>query len=281
VLEEAAKFRLQNKANRLRQRSEGHSRVEVLFQTVAEALGYKQNRLAFTLVAQRLPLAFLRSHRDDAEALLFGIAGFLDAPDLDAQRKATRSYLNSLWHRWWKYRAAFSRLILPAKLWKMSGARPLNHPHRRLGALAALVIEWKRFATLAHAAEAPPVITFLSDLRHSFWNSHYSLVAAGASCSHALIGSSRAADILANVIYPLAVNDGRDVWSDYKKLRAQLSNQAARIAAARLFADDPRQRKFTGSLVGQQGLLQIYEDFCLRDSSDCANCPFPEQLRSW
>jgi hypothetical protein len=27
----------------------------------------------------------------------------------------------------------------------------------------------------------------------------------------------------------------------------------------------------------QQGLLQIYEDFCLQDNSDCAQCPFPEQ----
>lgn len=281
VLEAAAKFRLQQKANRLRRRSEGHARDEVLFQAVAEALGYKQNRLAFTLLAQRLPFAVLRKYRDDAEALLFGIAGFLDAPDLNAQRKATRSYLNSLWDRWWKYRGAFSRLILPTKLWKMSGVRPLNHPHRRLGALAALVTQWKAFATLAHAAEAAPAILFLTGLHHSFWSSHYSLAAAGASSLHALIGRSRAADILANVIYPLAVNDGRDVWNDYKKLRAQLSSQTARIAAARLFADDPRQRKFTGSLVGQQGLLQIYEDFCLRDSSDCANCPFPEQLRSW
>ncbi|PYI75109.1 MAG: hypothetical protein DMF04_11150, partial [Verrucomicrobia bacterium] len=50
VLEGAAKFRLQHKANRLRQRIEGHARDEVLFQAVAEALGYKQNRLAFTLV---------------------------------------------------------------------------------------------------------------------------------------------------------------------------------------------------------------------------------------
>jgi len=281
VLEGAARFRLQHKANRLRQRIEGHTRDEVLFQAVAEALGYKQNRLAFTLLAQRLPLSFLRKRQDDAEALLFGIAGFLDALSSDVQRKSARSYLNSLWHGWWKYRAAFSRLILPGKLWKMSGVRPLNHPHRRLGALAALVTEWKRFATLTHAAEAAPVMRFVTGLRHSFWSCHYNLAVAGASSSRALIGSSRAADIVVNVIYPLAVNDDRDVWNDYKKLRAQVSSQAARIAAARLFADDPRQRKFTRSLMGQQGLLQIYEDFCLRDSSDCANCPFPEQLRSW
>src|SRR5207248_2677498 len=163
------------------------------------ALGYKQNRLPFILLSQRLPLAFLRSRREDAEALLFGIAGFLDAPDLDAQRKSTRGYLRSLWDRWWKYREQFSRLVLPAKLWKMSGARPLNHPHRRLGALATVVAEWKPFSTLARASEATPLISFLADLRHDFWNHHYTLAAARASSPLALIGKSRAAEVLANV----------------------------------------------------------------------------------
>src|SRR4030095_2689712 len=137
ILEAAAKFRLQQKANRLRQRIEAHGRDEVLFQAIAEALGYKQNRLPFTLLAQRLPLALLRQQQEDAEALLFGVAGFLEAPDLDGLRKSTQTYLRSLWDRWWKYREEFSRLVLPQKLWKTSGARPLNHPHRRLGALAA------------------------------------------------------------------------------------------------------------------------------------------------
>src|SRR5439155_1069824 len=86
----------QDAAIRLRRRIEVHGRDEALFQAIAEALGYKQNRLPFTLLAQRLPLAFLRKLREDAEALLFGVAGFLDTPDLDRQRKSTRSYLRSL-----------------------------------------------------------------------------------------------------------------------------------------------------------------------------------------
>jgi hypothetical protein len=281
ILEGAAKFRLQQKANRLRQRIEAHGRDEVLFQVMAEALGYKQNQLPFTLLTQRLPVTFLRKQPEDSEALLFGVAGFLDAPDLDAVRKSTRTYLRFLWDRWWKYREQFSRLVLPPRIWKTNGARPLNHPHRRLGALVALLVEWKKVVSLARGSEAAAVVSFLTNLQHDFWNHHYTLAAGNASSSVALVGESRAAEILANVIYPLAVNDGREVWSDYKTLRAQLSNQAARIAAARLFAGDPRQRDFVRTLAGQQGLLQIYEDFCLRDVSDCARCPLPEQLRRW
>jgi Protein of unknown function (DUF2851) len=281
ILEGAAKFRLQQKANRLRQRIEAHGRDEVLFQAMAEALGYKQNRLPFTLLTQRLPVTFLRKQRENSEALLFGVGGFLDAPDLDTVRKSTRTYLRVLWDRWWRYREQFSRLVLPPKIWKTSGARPLNHPHRRLGALAALVLEWKTFVSLARGGEAVAVVSFLTNLQHHFWSHHYTLAAGKTSSSVALIGESRAAEILANAIYPLAVTDGREVWNDYKTLRAQLSNQAARVAAARLFAEDSRQRDFVRTVAGQQGLLQIYEDFCLRDTSDCASCPLPEQLRRW
>src|SRR5438270_4811512 len=77
VLEAAAQFRLRRKADRLRQRIEIHGRDETIYQSVADAFGYKQNRLPFTLLAQRLPLALLNNYRDDAEALIFRVAGIL------------------------------------------------------------------------------------------------------------------------------------------------------------------------------------------------------------
>ncbi|MBV9010214.1 MAG: DUF2851 family protein [Verrucomicrobia bacterium] len=281
VLDSAARFRLQRKAEKLRRRVQTHGREDALFHAVAEALGYKQNRLPFTLLAQRLPLAFLRENVADAEAVLFGIAGFLEAPNVAPFRTCTRSYVRSLWDKWWRHRDRFARLILPPKLWKTSGARPLNHPHRRLGALAALLGAWKRFSVVASRGSAGAVAELLSGLHHPFWSVHYTLFAEPAASASALIGESRIADILANVIYPLRLSEEREVWNDYRTLRAQLSNQSVRIAAARLFADDPRQREFLRLLAAQQGLLQIYEDFCLRDASDCAQCPFPEQVRKW
>ena len=57
ILEAAAEFRLQRKAQRLQRLSELHGADEALYQELAAALGYKQNKLPFTLLAQRLPLA--------------------------------------------------------------------------------------------------------------------------------------------------------------------------------------------------------------------------------
>lgn len=97
----------------------------------------------------------------------------------------------------------------------------------------------------------------------------------------ALIGEARVADILANVVFPFWRVEDRDVWMDYVKMPARLTNRRVETAATRLFGDDPRRRDFTKTVAHQQALLQIYEDFCLQDNSDCAQCPFPEQMKNW
>jgi hypothetical protein len=97
----------------------------------------------------------------------------------------------------------------------------------------------------------------------------------------ALIGESRIAEILANVLLPLFLAEGFDIWAAYEKLPARLSNRRLETGATRLFGNDPRRPYFTRTIANQQGLLQIYEDFCLRDNSDCMQCPFPEQMAKW
>ena len=68
-------------------------------------------------------------------------------------------------------------------------------------------------------------------------------------------------------------------WAENLQLPAMLDNQKIRRAVLRLFGEDPRSRDFTKKLHHHQGLLQIYEDFCLEDDSACADCPFPERLK--
>jgi Protein of unknown function (DUF2851) len=282
VLDAAARFRLQQKANRIRNKIDSHGRDEVLFQELAAALGYKENKLPFTLVAQRLPLKFLREKPHDTESLLFGVAGFLQTADLDVYKQSARQYVRQLWDRWWPHRDALQRLILPAKVWRISNTRPVNHPQRRLAALATLAREWlglqralaKRNISAAHG--------FFRDRQHRFWNFHYTLTAAASTKAMALIGESRIDDILANVLFPLWwLSEDVEVWPEYAKLPAQLSNRRLETAATRLFGSDPRRKQFLRTVAHQQGLLQIYEDFCMQDNSDCAQCPFPEQMRRW
>ena len=67
VLLGAAQFRLRRKAAALARLGELHGADEALYQALAATLGYKNNKLPFTLLAQRLPLRLLR--KSDAAAL--------------------------------------------------------------------------------------------------------------------------------------------------------------------------------------------------------------------
>ena len=289
LLDAAAQFRLRQKANRIRTKIDTHGRDETLFQEIATALGYKENKLPFTLLTQRLPLRLLRQNVEDCEALLFGTAGFLEKPDLDIYKKSAREYVRQLWDRWWPHRDDLQRLLLPAKAWHVSGTRPVNHPQRRLAALAVLAREWPRLQRASGKSSVTAADNFFQALEHPFWNSHYTLASDAAPKEMALIGKSRVADILANVLFPFwAAHDLESsaspttvLWTEYAKLPAQLSNRRLETAATRLFGNDPRQKEFLHSVAHQQGLLQIYEDFCMQDNSDCAECPFPEQMAKW
>jgi hypothetical protein len=311
VLDAAAQFRLQKKAARIRAKIENcqsnagaartsdHGRDEALFQEIAAALGYKENKLPFTLIAQRLSLKALRKELKDAEAIFFGIAGLLETPDLAIYKKSAKNYVRELWDRWWPHRDRLQRLILPAKIWKLSSTRPVNHPQRRLAALAILVQDWPAFRrSLGKVRGASrtgvglavvKVQKFFETLDHPFWKFHYTMTADASLEPMALIGESRVADILANVIFPFwraedanpSIPPGTSVWPEYAKLPARLTNRRLETAATRLFGDGPRRREFTKTIAHQQALLQIYEDFCLQDNTDCANCPFPEQMAKW
>jgi hypothetical protein len=289
VLEAAAQFRLRQKAARIRHKIESRGRDEVLFQELAAALGYKENKLPFMLITQRLPLKLLREAASDIESMLFGVAGFLQTADLDVYKKPTREYVRQLWDRWWPHRDDLQRLVLPGKTWRLSSTRPLNHPQRRLAALAILARDWPRLQRASGKSSADTAKQFFQTLDHPFWNFHYTLTSKAAPKKMALIGEARIADILANVLFPFwlahdldpSASLGKNVWAEYAKLPAHLSNRRLETSATRLFGNDPRRKQFLKTVANQQGLLQIYEDFCMQDNSDCAQCPFPEQMKNW
>lgn len=288
LLAAAARHRLGRKAARFARLAAAHGEDEALWTTLAAALGYKENQLPFTLLAQRLPLRTLRAEGPAATAaLLFGLSGFLTRPAPPEFAEGpdaceARLLLRGLWDGWWTRREAFARLALPPGAWTLAGQRPANHPQRRVAALAAMARHWPRVRTLAAspdpARDVPRVLRELSD---PFWDHRYTLLSARSPRPLALIGDSRATEMLANVFFPRALAADPTLWESYARLPAKLTNRRVETAAVRLFgADEDRRRAFTRTVAHQQGLLQVYEDFCLRDASDCARCSLPERLRT-
>ncbi len=305
VLTAAAQYRLEAKNRRWQRLAAVRGYDEALFQSLAATLGYKENKLPFSLLAQRLTLKRLRAAGEGGAALLLGLGGFLHGHESGGPAEAepeTRAYLRACWEHWWPRRGEMERLILPAVSWKLGGQRPANHPQRRLAALAQLARRWSEVRGLIDRGGANltrDVLLFLETLHDPYWNHHYTLTSARSARPVALIGATRATEMLANVFFPLSVAAHPGLWEEYEKLKAVLTNRRVETAATRLFGEQPDEGEADGGgeeavvagampahrqrwlkrAAHQQGLLQIYEDFCLRDDSDCERCTFPERVR--
>jgi glutaredoxin len=283
LLEEAAIYRAGMKASRWLRTADAHGRDAALFQSTAETLGYRGNALPMRLLAQRVPLTLLKAEGDAAEAILFGTAGFLSADLHEQAPPDTREYLRSLWDTWWKNRARCETSGERAIPWKTYGQRPANHPHRRVGALAALVRVWPQYRRLALARPfaAKPVIDFLQALEHEFWNHRHTLTSAASSSRVALFGRSQALELIANHLAPLAMHEDGMTFPTYFKLRNSVANDKVKRCGLRLFGSSKAAAPWMRRVCHHQALMQVYQDFCLEDFSDCQNCPFPEQLAQW
>jgi hypothetical protein len=283
LLEEAAIYRASIKASRWLKTVDAHGIDAALFQSTAETLGYRGNALAMRLLAQRVPLTGLRAEGDAAEAILFGSAGFLSSDIHELAPVDTRDYLRGLWDTWWKNRAYHETAGERAIPWKTHGQRPANHPHRRVGALAALVRVWPQYRRLALARPfvAKPLIDFLQTLEHPFWTHRHTLTSEASAQRVALFGRAQALELIANHLAPFAMHDEGMTFATYYKLRNSAANDKVKRCGLRLFGSAKAAQPWLRRVCHHQALLQVYQDFCLEDFTDCKDCPFPEQLSQW
>lgn len=292
----AAQYRLREKTRRLAAVAGIHGADEALYQALAEALGYRHNKLPMRVLAQRLPVRSLsRITAPGREARLFGVAGYIDLDHFaESEDPQTRRYLKELWDKWWKDRDQFEPGEERRLHWHLAGIRPLNHPQRRLGALVSIVNSWPGLRKLIQNPGRDPgssiekLKAWFAALEHPFWNHHYTLRSKPADKAMALVGRDRMQDILGNVLFPWLMLDHPEYWDQYTQLPGSQVNEKLRRAILRLFGSGPKESiepvhgaDRARSFHGQQALLQVYADFCLEDSSECAECPFPEQLSQW
>ena len=241
---------------------------------------------AFRRLARSVPVEVLRVETaTGAMALLTGVSGLLP-PDVPARWDgATRRYVRGLWDRWWKKQPEFAGLVMPKDAWSLAGLRPQNHPVRRMAAAAALFRGAHALGeTLAAVDGADParwtaktMALFTGATGDSYWRRRLGLSCAPGRSDIALLGEDRAAAILCNVVVPFLVATDR-VQRGAGELLGFLppahDDALARCTAFALFGRDYNP-KFHRTALRQQGLLQIFNDFCLGDRSACKSCGLP------
>ncbi|HTS17215.1 MAG TPA: DUF2851 family protein [Verrucomicrobiae bacterium] len=257
-----------------------------------EALGYKSNKVAFRTLAQRATLADITDKRAHLAPILFGVANFLPTGAPPSRAGADAVYVKRLWNAWWKLRPDFADRVVPVSAWRFHGVRPANHPHRRLGAAVALLKKHPQLMERVIGAieSGGDPVTFFVDITDDYWSRHFTLGGKTQSQAGELIGLSRAQEIVANIVLPFAAAQGENIRDPklyeaakmaYAQLPAASSNSILRLAATQLFDNSPVARRCVKTTRHQQGLMQIFHDFCVNDKSGCHHCQFPDLVRRW
>ncbi len=284
LLAAAGSYRFEQRRLRLQSRlaAGGADHRQVFYEEFMAALGYKHNQAAFRRLAQALPLAAWPEGRP-AEyhyARLLGAAGLL--PPADAGRdSAARQFLRTLWDAWWREPVPMPE---PAVHWRLEALRPANHPTRRLAAAAALfAAERDPLAAFGRVAggqsEALCVVIGerLRQLALAHWERRQSLTGPATSRRSVLLGATRVAAICTNVVLPLMAATGH-LPNGVPSLPAEDVSAPMRATAAHLLGRDHNPAIYQTDGLLQQGLLQVFHDFCLKAKAGCADCELAQNL---
>ncbi|MDQ3928204.1 MAG: DUF2851 family protein, partial [Chloroflexota bacterium] len=277
---------------------------EVFYRGIMDALGYSANREPMRELATTLPLSQLLTLPLKAdiseramllESVLLGAGGLLpsqraDIGDMDWLSSEYAEELEGTW------RACASFLGLapeaaPVSGWTADRVRPANSPPRRLAAAARLLARllWEPGGALGPfidmkgpPAELAKKWTRLLCVRgEGYWATHVDFgheLGDKSNEGAALVGNSRAADMVINVLLPLLVayaeiegkpELGSKAMSVYACYPSLSENRITRAVADEALG--PRKKEGLKGARRQQGLLHLYKLYC--QPRRCYECP--------
>ena len=289
LLEAAGIARYGSKVSVIKREIEKKGEERALLEGIFDVLGYKNNRRQFRQIAESLEIGILQSSKIEVlekEALIFGSANML--PDttkckLDGQMA---EYVDALWDAWWRIG---QRRKLDIE-WDISESRPYNRPWRRLAAGIELlkITEWAPSAWVrtlaANCVSTQELLIGISELNNKDtifrnYKSFEMIIKPGAD----LLGRERIADMACNIVLPFITAigeiEGNEKYVDlgkrtYMSMLPRPGNRLTKEASARFLTPPSRIKDLVKSTCQQQGLLDIYKNFCLALDNNCALCPF-------
>ena len=183
--------------------------AEVVYVTLARALGFGVNSEPFERLALGLPVRVMMKHRDSllsVESMLFGQAGFLEGDAAGSDDGYVRRLAD-------EYRFLSNKFGLRPCAdmgWKLSRMRPQNFPHRRIAALAAYVHGGFDVGhAVFEASDEEELRRAFSVELTGYWASRYSF-ASPSACTPSALGRGSVSLLIINVAVPLIY--ARGLW---------------------------------------------------------------------
>jgi len=273
---------------------------EVVYSGIMDGLGYGPNRENFKLLSEKLPIeriekiVKLEKFEEKPlkiQALLFGMSGLLpEIEKIEFYDEGAKEYVSKIKKIWKIVRSEISPAeIIKSDSWKFRGLRPFNFPYRRLAAASFIISKYidaglekifyyfyndlmeGRF-NLKRFSETVKLNEFKGT---DFWSYRTTFHSKVLSKPVAYIGEERIMLIIINSFLPIAVTmnqdgeSGKNIHKWWKKQPACSLNRIAKYTSKKIGFGN-----MINTERAQQGLLQIFRDFCDTKKGVCSGCDF-------
>ncbi len=319
-LDYAGDERILVKADRIEKQQKSKTFEQVLYESILESLGYKNNKEPFRYLGTLVTIneikrlipsdVSINERSKKIQALLFGMSGLLPSQRskyAGVRDKHTIQYIADIELIWSEIRNDINNKTMDGELWSFKYSRPGNYPIRRIAAISRLlavnyetgifrVILASFEKTDYNKSETDQIKTIIKDTESIFlelydehWSHYYTFGGKRLKKKGRLIGNERATVIFINIIIPvlLAYAKKREdsqleekLFKAYKQHSKLSPNNITRFMGYRILGNDSQEVNMVNSARRQQGLLQIFRDFCESDDIACEKCVLLRSINS-
>ncbi len=319
-LDYAGDERILVKADRIEKQQKSRTFEQVLYESIMEALGYKNNKEQFNCLGSFVTIneikrlipsdVSINERSKRIQALLFGMSGLLPSQRskyASVKDKHTLEYIADIERIWSKFKNDTKSKPMDGEVWSFKYSRPGNYPTRRIAAISrllaknyetgifrAILISFEKIDKNKSDKDQIKMIinntmSILLELYDDHWSHYYTFGGKRLKAEGRLIGKDRATVIFVNIIIPVLLSYARKredsqlegrLFSAFKQHSKLSSNNITRFMGYRILGNDSQQKSVVNSARRQQGLLQIFKDFCESDDIACEKCVLLQTINS-
>jgi Protein of unknown function (DUF2851) len=239
---------------------------ETFYHHLAKNFGFKTNAVPFEMLAKNLPLNVLAKHKNNllqTEAMLFGVAGFLNDPTGD-------DYYFQLQKEFHHLKTKFSLVPIEKNLWKFLRLRPVNFPTVRIAQFAALIHNSSHlFSKIIEIKKVKDLYNLFEIEASAYWHNHF-LFGKETKQQNKHIGESSVSLILINTVIPFLFLYGKErneqkFISRSIQFLEQIKFEKNVITNEWLKTEMP-----LNSAAQSQSLIELYNNYCTHKK--CLQC---------
>ena len=304
LINSAGDGRMWLKSRRYALKKPGAETEQSLYEAVCESLGYKANKQQMLSLAKKVALKKLKPvffRTDPAQraialqSVFFNMAGLLPERT-DGFDEETKIYAGQLGKIWEENRHFFNDVPpLKKEEWCFGRIRPVGYPTRRIAGLSYILcnflangferafLKWAETLTPGEKTHGEKIF-FVTG--RGYFAARTKFGSSPMARPSVLIGADRSRTMIVNVVIPYLLQHAlkrRDARLEkalselYACFPQTEENMHVKMFSNRLFGNG-RKMRFREERV-QQGLIQMFSDFCDVRVDGCRRCALPHIIR--